>query len=132
MSTTRRIFLKRLSFGILSVITVGILKLINDQRRKSFKRQVKIALPLEEGINIVDDVIVIRNKSDYRVFSRKCTHLGCSLRRESEDTLICPCHSSQFDSSGVALRGPANKSLIEYKAVLDKESKILLVDVVPT
>ena len=41
-----------------------------------------------------------------------CTHLGCVVPwNASEDKFICPCHGSQYDSTGKVVRGPAPLSL---------------------
>ena len=39
----------------------------------------------------------------------RCTHMGCSLRRNPEEgTKDCPCHGSRFCEDGGLLDGPAN------------------------
>lgn len=41
-----------------------------------------------------------------------CTHLGCVVPwNASADKFICPCHGSQYDSTGKVVRGPAPLSL---------------------
>lgn len=41
-----------------------------------------------------------------------CTHLGCVVPwNVSENKFICPCHGSQYDSTGKVVRGPAPLSL---------------------
>jgi 3-phenylpropionate/trans-cinnamate dioxygenase ferredoxin subunit len=45
-------------------------------------------------------------------FGDECTHEGCSLAEgelgADEDTVICPCHSSEFDlGTGEPIVGPA-------------------------
>jgi len=45
-------------------------------------------------------------------FGDECTHEGCSLAEgelgEGEETVVCPCHGSEFDlRSGEPLAGPA-------------------------
>lgn len=41
-----------------------------------------------------------------------CTHLGCVVPwNASENKFICPCHGSQYDSTGKVVRGPAPLSL---------------------
>jgi len=40
-----------------------------------------------------------------------CTHLGCIVAREENGQFHCPCHGSQFDTSGKVIGGPAPKPL---------------------
>lgn len=41
-----------------------------------------------------------------------CTHLGCVVPwNGGENKFICPCHGSQYDSTGKVVRGPAPLSL---------------------
>ena len=51
----------------------------------------------------------------YVAYSKVCTHAGCpvGLYRESQHTLICPCHQSEFDvlRGAKAISGPAARPL---------------------
>jgi ubiquinol-cytochrome c reductase iron-sulfur subunit len=57
-----------------------------------------------------------------------CTHLGCiPLPHQGEyDGWFCPCHGSQYDTSGRIRRGPAPKNLVlpPYKFVSDTKIQI--------
>jgi ubiquinol-cytochrome c reductase iron-sulfur subunit len=57
-----------------------------------------------------------------------CTHLGCiPIAHEGEyDGFFCPCHGSQYDSSGRVRRGPAplNLPVPPYAFVSDSKIKI--------
>jgi ubiquinol-cytochrome c reductase iron-sulfur subunit len=57
-----------------------------------------------------------------------CTHLGCiPLAHQGDyDGFFCPCHGSQYDSSGRIRRGPApaNLALPPYEFVSDSKIKI--------
>lgn len=42
----------------------------------------------------------------------RCTHLGCALKKNSdENTWECPCHGSRFSENGELLENPANSNL---------------------
>ena len=44
-----------------------------------------------------------------------CTHLGCLYNwREQEGKFVCPCHGSQFSSSGEYILGPAPRHLDRF------------------
>jgi cytochrome b6-f complex iron-sulfur subunit len=51
-------------------------------------------------------------------FSRKCTHMGCTVGEFQNGISACPCHGSQFDTAGKVVKGPASNPLTSYKAVL--------------
>jgi Rieske Fe-S protein len=51
-------------------------------------------------------------------FSRKCTHLGCTVNAFQQGVASCPCHGSQYDLSGTPVKGPAAKQLHQYSASL--------------
>jgi ubiquinol-cytochrome c reductase iron-sulfur subunit len=57
-----------------------------------------------------------------------CTHLGCiPLAHQGDyDGFFCPCHGSQYDSSGRIRRGPAPKNLFlpPYQFVSDSKIRI--------
>jgi ubiquinol-cytochrome c reductase iron-sulfur subunit len=57
-----------------------------------------------------------------------CTHLGCiPLAHQGDyDGFFCPCHGSQYDSSGRIRRGPAPKNLLlpPYEFVSDSKIRI--------
>jgi ubiquinol-cytochrome c reductase iron-sulfur subunit len=57
-----------------------------------------------------------------------CTHLGCiPLAHQGDyDGFFCPCHGSQYDSSGRIRRGPAPKNLPlpPYEFVSDSKIRI--------
>ncbi|WP_169357089.1 ubiquinol-cytochrome c reductase iron-sulfur subunit [Thermodesulfobacterium hveragerdense] len=59
-----------------------------------------------------ENFIVIKTGTNFKVFSRKCPHLGCLLSYSLEEGLIvCPCHQSKFNLYGKFLSGPAKKDL---------------------
>lgn len=51
-----------------------------------------------------------------------CTHLGCVVPWNSgENKFICPCHGSQYDSTGKVVRGPAPLSLALVHATVQDD-----------
>jgi Rieske Fe-S protein len=49
-----------------------------------------------------------------RAWSRRCTHLGCSVTLDADGKGIsCPCHGSRFDLEGRRIAGPARDDLLE-------------------
>jgi 3-phenylpropionate/trans-cinnamate dioxygenase ferredoxin component len=57
-------------------------------------------------------------------FGDECTHEGCSLAEgafgDGEDSVVCPCHGSEFDlRTGEPLEGPAEDPVPVYAVRVD-------------
>ena len=73
------------------------------------------------GSNVIDSKgILLYRQSDTNVlaFSRNCTHNGCTIGSFQNGTSECPCHGSQFNTSGSAVIGPAVNPLTQYSATI--------------
>ena len=51
-------------------------------------------------------------------FSRNCTHQGCTVGEFQNGVSSCPCHGSQFDTTGKMVKGPAQASIKQYPATV--------------
>jgi ubiquinol-cytochrome c reductase iron-sulfur subunit len=75
-----------------------------------------------------DSARVKKGKEEWLVVIGICTHLGCvPLGHEGEyDGWFCPCHGSQYDTSGRIRKGPAplNLAVPPYEFTSDKAIKI--------
>jgi ubiquinol-cytochrome c reductase iron-sulfur subunit len=75
-----------------------------------------------------DESRVKQGKDQWLVLIGICTHLGCiPLAHQGDyDGWFCPCHGSQYDSSGRIRRGPApaNLALPPYEFVSDTKIRI--------
>lgn len=61
-----------------------------------------------------DSAILLRDAcGEYRAFSRKCSHVGCSVEFDpSRSCLECPCHKGTYDmQTGLVLYGPPPRPL---------------------
>src|SRR5690606_34316947 len=60
-----------------------------------------------------DPAILLRLAEDEMVaFSQKCTHLGCVVFWNPEDTVLeCPCHEGFFNLEGRPIAGPPERPL---------------------
>lgn len=76
----------------------------------------------------LDSARVKKGKDEWLVVVGICTHLGCvPLGHEGEyDGWFCPCHGSQYDTSGRIRKGPAplNLAVPPYEFTSDKAIKI--------
>jgi len=50
-----------------------------------------------------------------RAFTSVCTHQGCTINRFSNNLFRCPCHGSQYSTTGGVVTGPATRPLQEYQ-----------------
>jgi len=90
--------------------------------------QKKIVLPLTNNVvSFYRDFLVIHQKQKIEVLSSHCTHLGCIINKVENGTLICPCHGSEFDLDGNAVKGPAYKPLPSYPFAKDKSARQIIV-----
>ena len=51
----------------------------------------------------------------------KCTHRGCELN-VGGGIYSCPCHGSEFSTSGKVLEGPADQDLKTFKTTTDNDN----------
>jgi ubiquinol-cytochrome c reductase iron-sulfur subunit len=88
-------------------------------------RQVDVAsLPDPQA----DDKRVKEGHEQWLVLIGICTHLGCIplAHQGNYDGFFCPCHGSQYDSSGRIRQGPAplNLAIPPYEFVSDSKIRI--------
>ena len=61
------------------------------------------------------DVLLVETSKGYRAISTTCTHLGCHVYWEPENTrFFCPCHEAVFDVDGNVVSGPPPRPLARY------------------
>lgn len=69
---------------------------------------VRSAGPQPEGVSLKDVNLL--------AYSRRCTHLGCTVNEPVNDVMGCPCHGSLFNpQTGGVVRGPAGEPLQKIK-----------------
>lgn len=67
-------------------------------------------------------ICIYRNGPDsFTALSTLCTHQGCEVRPNTE-YLACPCHGSEFSTTGQVLQGPAEFSLKSFPVTSDDET----------
>ena len=63
-----------------------------------------------------DSAVLLRsNEGEYRAYSRRCSHAGCSVEFHApRRCFICPCHNGAFDARmGHVMFGPPRRPLDE-------------------
>lgn len=61
------------------------------------------------------------NEETYIASLLQCTHNGCELN-VGGGIYSCPCHGSEFSTTGRVLEGPADQDLKTFKTETDHES----------
>jgi Rieske Fe-S protein len=82
-------------------------------------------VPVGSGV-IVDDIVVTQpSAGEFKGFSPKCTHAGCTVNKVADGTINCPCHGSKYNLDGSVANGPATKPL-EARTVSVQGDSIVL------
>ncbi|MGO2749017.1 MAG: Rieske 2Fe-2S domain-containing protein [Pseudoclavibacter sp.] len=71
-------------------------------------------VPVGGGAIIAETETVITQPAagEYYGFSSICTHQGCPVSKVTAEHIICPCHSSHYDTrTGEPVSGPADRAL---------------------
>ncbi len=71
---------------------------------------------------------IIRRADEVFALSAICTHKGCKVRSQTDQSFLCKCHQSRFDKDGRVLNGPAQIDLPRLPVKLS-ESRYVLVRV---
>lgn len=65
---------------------------------------------------------IVVTRDDYNTFyavSSNCTHRGCVVMPYDGNSIMCPCHGSQFAIDGTVVSPPASSNLVRYNARFD-------------
>jgi Rieske Fe-S protein len=74
----------------------------------------KSDIPVGGGKVIAEQGVVVTQPTagQFKAFSAKCTHAGCTVGSVSNGTINCPCHGSKFSAAdGSVKNGPATAPL---------------------
>ncbi len=127
---SRKQFFQRLGLAALLPLagtwysTAQQTRLKDDQIKK-----IKIPNNIPQGISFYDSVIVSKNNNLIEIFSAKCTHLGCQINKTENGILFCPCHGSEFSSTGNVVKGPADKHLKKLHFKINSKTGEITVEV---
>jgi cytochrome b6-f complex iron-sulfur subunit len=78
-------------------------------------------------LNSSAGIYLVRAAEGYFALSAVCTHLGCLTAWNQELGIIkCPCHGSEFKSTGVKIEGPAPKPLPWLKTWVNDDGDLMV------
>lgn len=72
---------------------------------------VRVEKPGADGVYFHDRFILVQENGRLKALSANCTHLGCRIREQEGNQLVCPCHGSRYTLQGNVVKGPARKDL---------------------
>ena len=53
-------------------------------------------------------------QESFNVMTAICTHEACTVNRFQSGVFQCPCHGSEYNTSGAVTKGPASRPLRQY------------------
>jgi Rieske Fe-S protein len=122
--TTRRIFCTDLMLTTAGMVLAGshVTKVMGQDTLVAYPpRKIEGAERLQPGSSLYftyptssDPAVLLRTtEGEYRAFSRRCSHAGCSVDFDgSRKCLKCPCHQGAFDGrAGYVMFGPPRRPL---------------------
>jgi len=69
------------------------------------------------AVQLQGQVLLIAEGDTTRALSARCTHLGCIVTvAEDGQSLVCPCHGSEYELDGTVRSGPAKQPLQPLQA----------------
>ena len=66
-------------------------------------------------------VCIYKRADEYNAVYMQCTHQGCELN-PNKISLVCPCHGSEFSTTGKVQSPPADKDLKQFNVITDNEN----------
>lgn len=120
---TRKKFLKIITQILLYPLLVIVYVSINRQIKFSEKKKILLPDVINKKITFLNEIIIVKDDDNLKVYSSKCTHLGCKIDSIEKNCFVCKCHGSKFSFDGRVIQGPANKNLIELKISRDSSHK---------
>ena len=126
---SRKQFIK----ALLTIVLLPFLyfwKSISDDRKndRRFNKFVNLKNDFPLGISFTESFIIYKTNNDLKIYSSKCSHLGCKIKKVENDEIVCPCHGSKYDLHGNVIKGPSTKPLIELNYKIGKHKNEIVVD----
>jgi len=122
---TRRTFLFVLNAALVALFIMVWNKLTLKHLELAGKKKAVFPYNKNRKVSFHDDYIIVNENEGLVVLSARCTHLGCQINKLENDRLICPCHGSQYNLNGDAIKGPAFKNLEKIQAEISADGKTL-------
>jgi cytochrome b6-f complex iron-sulfur subunit len=90
------------------------------------KKEIPVGEAKDIVFNNTPGVVINRPDKGYVALSRVCTHLGCLVDYQKDNTrLLCPCHAGTYDLSGNVTSGPPPKPLLQFPLKVEGDSIVI-------
>lgn len=97
------------------------------KRNESRLAHIRLA-DIPQGYSYHGDFWITRVTDKLKVYSTRCTHLGCRIKPANGEQMICPCHGSIFSTTdGSVIKGPAEKSLQMLNFIIEKDQLTIFI-----
>ncbi len=73
------------------------------------------------------DRVFLASENQKEAVSLTCTHQGCTVAKQADGKLLCPCHGAVYDADGRVISGPAKRNLPRYKVAQSQPDQVQLV-----
>ena len=122
----RKEFIKGLMYLMLLPLLYILNRMVKDHKRfGSFKRELRLNNNIPRGLSISNEVIFYKTNKELKIYSARCTHLGCKINQLENDEMVCPCHGSRYNTEGKPIKGPSIKRLQELDFELDQDEIVI-------
>ena len=131
---SRRTFIAGTFAFVITILSIGagILRFLVPNvefgKPKRFKAGMPQDFPDKSATYLADQkVFIIRDANSYMAVSAVCTHLGCTVRNNPDNSgFSCPCHGSKYHSDGTNFAGPAPRPLDAYEVSLGPNGELIV------
>ena len=120
--SNRRAFIRLAGAGVIFVSVFLWNKLTLNYIQHLAQPLKIIPLPKNKLVTFLRKYLIIK-RDKTTVLSARCTHLGCTIDKLENNRLICPCHGSEFDLDGNAVKGPAFRNLKKIPSHVTADGK---------
>ncbi len=130
---TRRYVVVGMTAFLVSIASIGagIMRFLVPNVEFGKPRRFKAGMPQDFPDNAAtyladQKVFIVRQGDTYMALSAVCTHLGCTVRSNTEGGFSCPCHGSRYKGDGTNYAGPAPKPLEAYEISLGNSGELIV------
>lgn len=122
----RKDFIKGLMYLMLLPFLYLLNRMVKDYKRFGLANQeLRLSKNIPSGLSISNEVIFYKTNQELKVYSARCTHLGCIINQVEGDEIVCPCHGSRYNTEGRPIKGPSIKKLKGLDFEFDQEEIVI-------